>query len=113
MPSARACPRRSQKLDAGHRLRSTQKLGNADFVERAPEEVVEEQRERREEAEARKAKMEEALSRLKDAVAVTVIPGRLAEPRPRRSHNRCDRMKALRQFAAPFLYASCWWIPGL
>jgi valyl-tRNA synthetase len=43
------------------------KLGNADFIKRAPEEVVEEQRERREEALARKAKMEEALSRLKDA----------------------------------------------
>jgi len=43
------------------------KLGNADFIKRAPEEVVEEQRERREEALARKTKMEEALSRLKDA----------------------------------------------
>ncbi|SCZ07600.1 valine--tRNA ligase [Microvirga guangxiensis] len=43
------------------------KLGNADFIKRAPEEVVEEQRERREEALTRKAKMEEALSRLKDA----------------------------------------------
>jgi valyl-tRNA synthetase len=43
------------------------KLGNADFITRAPEEVVEEQRERREEALTRKAKMEEALGRLKDA----------------------------------------------
>jgi valyl-tRNA synthetase len=43
------------------------KLGNADFIKRAPEEVVEEQRERREEALTRKTKMEEALSRLKDA----------------------------------------------
>ncbi|MGF9759249.1 valine--tRNA ligase [Microvirga sp. 0TCS3.31] len=43
------------------------KLGNADFIKRAPEEVVEEQRERREEALTRKAKMEEALGRLKDA----------------------------------------------
>jgi valyl-tRNA synthetase len=42
------------------------KLGNADFIRRAPEEVVEEQRERREEALTRKAKMEEALGRLKD-----------------------------------------------
>ena len=40
------------------------KLGNADFVARAPEEVVEEQRERREEGEARKAKIAEALARL-------------------------------------------------
>jgi valyl-tRNA synthetase len=43
------------------------KLGNADFIKRAPEEVVEEQRERRDEALARKAKMEEALTRLRDA----------------------------------------------
>jgi len=43
------------------------KLGNADFIKRAPEEVVEEQRERREEALTRKAKMEEALARLRDA----------------------------------------------
>jgi len=43
------------------------KLGNADFLKRAPEEVIEEQRERREDAAARKAKMEEALNRLKDA----------------------------------------------
>jgi valyl-tRNA synthetase len=43
------------------------KLGNADFIKRAPEEVVEEQRERRDEALARRSKIEEALSRLKDA----------------------------------------------
>ncbi|GGH22571.1 valine--tRNA ligase [Alsobacter metallidurans] len=41
------------------------KLGNADFLARAPEEVVDEQRERREDAEARIAKMAEALERLK------------------------------------------------
>jgi valyl-tRNA synthetase len=39
------------------------KLGNADFVARAPEEVVEENRERREAAVARIAKMEAALAR--------------------------------------------------
>ncbi|GEO13213.1 valine--tRNA ligase [Microvirga aerophila] len=43
------------------------KLSNADFIKRAPEEVVEEQRDRRDEALERKAKIEEALSRLKDA----------------------------------------------
>ena len=43
------------------------KLGNADFIRGAPEEVVEEQRERRDEAIGRKAKMEEALGRLRDA----------------------------------------------
>jgi valyl-tRNA synthetase len=55
-----------QKLDADV-SKIDAKLGNADFIKRAPEEVVEEQRERRDEALARKSKMEEALSRLKDA----------------------------------------------
>jgi len=41
------------------------KLGNADFIARAPEEVVEADREKREEASARRAKMLEALERLK------------------------------------------------
>ncbi|HSI41029.1 MAG TPA: valine--tRNA ligase [Xanthobacteraceae bacterium] len=40
------------------------KLGNADFMRRAPEEVVDEQRERREAAAARAAKIGEALARL-------------------------------------------------
>jgi len=43
------------------------KLGNADFIARAPEEVIDEQREKRDEAEARKAKILEALERLKSA----------------------------------------------
>ncbi len=43
------------------------KLGNTDFMARAPEEVVDEQREKRDEAEARKAKIAEALARLKTA----------------------------------------------
>jgi valyl-tRNA synthetase len=43
------------------------KLGNADFMARAPEEVVEEQRERREEALARLGKISEALQRLRAA----------------------------------------------
>jgi len=41
------------------------KLGNANFVARAPEEVVEEEKEKREEAQARKQKIFEALERLK------------------------------------------------
>ena len=41
------------------------KLANADFVARAPEEVVEGEREKREEAETRRAKINEALERLK------------------------------------------------
>jgi len=43
------------------------KLGNADFIARAPEEVVEGEREKREEAEMRKQKIIEALERLKGA----------------------------------------------
>ena len=43
------------------------KLGNAKFVARAPEEVVEEEKEKRAEAAARQAKIAEALARLKDA----------------------------------------------
>jgi valyl-tRNA synthetase len=42
------------------------KLNNPNFVARAPEEVVEEEKEKREEALARKAKIAEALQRLKD-----------------------------------------------
>ncbi|MDB5591668.1 valine--tRNA ligase [Enterovirga sp.] len=43
------------------------KLGNESFVARAPEEVVEEQRERRAEAETRRGRIEEALARLRAA----------------------------------------------
>jgi valyl-tRNA synthetase len=45
------------------------KLGNPDFIARAPEEVVEADREKREEAVARRAKIVEALERLKQAEA--------------------------------------------
>jgi valyl-tRNA synthetase len=47
--------------------RVDQKLGNADFLKRAPEDIVEGEREKREEAQARKAKIAEALERLKGA----------------------------------------------
>ena len=43
------------------------KLNNPNFVARAPEEVVEEEKEKRDEAVARKAKIAEALQRLKDS----------------------------------------------
>ena len=43
------------------------KLANADFVRRAPEDVVEGEREKREEAETRRVKILEALERLKGA----------------------------------------------
>ncbi len=40
------------------------KLGNADFMRRAPEEVVDGEREKRDEAESRRTKLDEALARL-------------------------------------------------
>ena len=43
------------------------KLGNPDFLKRAPEEVVDGEREKREEAEGRRAKISEALERLEGA----------------------------------------------
>jgi valyl-tRNA synthetase len=52
-----------QKIDADV-AKLDAKLGNADFLKRAPEEVIEEQRERREEALARKHKILEAFGRL-------------------------------------------------
>ena len=52
---------------AGEIARLEQKLGNADFIKRAPEEVVEGEREKRDEAQARKAKLAEALERLQGA----------------------------------------------
>jgi valyl-tRNA synthetase len=55
-----------QKADADI-ARIDAKLGNANFVARAPEEVVEEEKEKREEAAGRKAKIAEALERLKGA----------------------------------------------
>jgi valyl-tRNA synthetase len=43
------------------------KLGNTEFIRRAPEDVVEEEREKREAAQTRRAKINEALERLKGA----------------------------------------------
>jgi valyl-tRNA synthetase len=48
--------------------RVDQKLGNADFLKRAPEDVVEGEREKRTEAQARKVKIGDALKRLEGAV---------------------------------------------
>jgi valyl-tRNA synthetase len=47
--------------------RVDKKLTNADFMARAPEEVVDEQREKRAEAEDRRVKINEALERLNGA----------------------------------------------
>ncbi|MGH6727116.1 MAG: class I tRNA ligase family protein, partial [Pseudolabrys sp.] len=55
-----------QKADADI-ARVDAKLNNPKFMERAPEDVVEEEKEKREEALARKAKIAEALERLKGA----------------------------------------------
>jgi len=47
--------------------RVEQKLGNADFLKLAPSEVVDGERDKRDQARARKAKIAEALERLKDS----------------------------------------------
>jgi valyl-tRNA synthetase len=52
---------------AGDIARIDAKLGNSDFVKRAPDEVVEGEREKREEAESRRAKILAALERLEGA----------------------------------------------
>jgi valyl-tRNA synthetase len=44
------------------------KLANIDFIRRAPEEVVESEREKRQEAQARCSKIAEAIERLRNAV---------------------------------------------
>jgi valyl-tRNA synthetase len=56
--------RKDKERLLGEVAKIDQKLGKPDFVSRAPEEVVEEQRERREEALARIAKIDEASNRL-------------------------------------------------
>ncbi len=56
-----------QKADADIK-RVDAKLANEKFVANAPEEIVEEEKEKREEAVARKAKLAEAVERLEDAV---------------------------------------------
>ncbi|WP_207478623.1 valine--tRNA ligase [Arenibaculum pallidiluteum] len=52
---------------SGEVAKIDQKLNNPSFVQRAPEEVVEEQRERRADAEAARSRYAEALARLQDA----------------------------------------------
>src|SRR4051795_6827577 len=54
------------KVDADIK-RVDAKLGNPDFVRRAPEEIIEGEKEKRQEAEGRRAKILEALERLKGA----------------------------------------------
>ena len=64
LAAERARLRKDRERLLGEVAKIDGKLGNPDFVSRAPEEVVEEQRERREEALARIAKIDEALARL-------------------------------------------------
>ena len=52
---------------SGEVAKIDQKLNNANFVSRAPEEVIEEQRDRRAAAESAKQKLAEALARLTSA----------------------------------------------
>ncbi len=54
------------KVDADIK-RVDAKLGNPEFVRKAPEEIIEGEKEKREEAEGRRAKILEALDRLKGA----------------------------------------------
>jgi valyl-tRNA synthetase len=65
IPAERARLRKEEQKIDGDVAKIDAKLGNPDFMRRAPEEVVEEQRERRAEALARKAKVAEALRRLR------------------------------------------------
>ena len=51
-------------ISAGAARKTAQKLANADFVSRAPEEVVAENRERLETAQAEIARLQAALDRL-------------------------------------------------
>ena len=64
MPRAKRLEKEVGKLD-GEVVKIEQKLGNADFVARAPVEVVEQQRERREEALATRERLLQALRRIR------------------------------------------------
>jgi valyl-tRNA synthetase len=59
------------KVDADIK-RVDAKLGNPDFVKRAPEEIIEGEREKREEAESRRARILEALERMVQATRCAV-----------------------------------------
>ncbi len=61
------------KLD-GEIVGTERKLANPDFVAKAPEEVIEENRERLATAKAKKARLEEALRRLEDRAASFLFP---------------------------------------
>ena len=64
----RARLRKEIAKEEGEVKKTQGKLGNADFVRRAPEEVIEENRERLAESQNRIAKMRAALERLQPSV---------------------------------------------
>ena len=64
IPAEKARLKKEIDKNKGEIAKIDAKLGNADFMKRAPEEVVEEQRERRNEAASRVQKLEDALTRL-------------------------------------------------
>ena len=64
IPAEKARLKKEIEKNRGEITKIDAKLNNADFMKRAPEEVVEEQRERREDAMLRVGKLEDALSRL-------------------------------------------------
>ena len=64
IPAEKARLKKEIDKNKGEIAKIDAKLGNADFMKRAPEEVVEEQRERRDDAASRVQKLEDALARL-------------------------------------------------
>ena len=89
-----------QKADADI-ARVDAKLGNPNFIARAPEEVVEEEQEKREEALARKAKIAEALDRLKDAAGrLARGPGPIHRCRRARLRDASGRPRCMKIFLA-------------
>ncbi|MBU3731046.1 MAG: valine--tRNA ligase [Beijerinckiaceae bacterium] len=64
IPAEKARLKKEIDKNKGEIAKIDAKLGNADFMKRAPEEVVEEQRERRDDAASRVQKLEDALTRL-------------------------------------------------
>jgi hypothetical protein len=88
--------------------RVDKKLGNPKFVENADEEVVEGEREKREEAVGRRAKILEAVERLKGAAREFFWPGRRAPSAGASSRFSCRRAT---KSPAPRVRAkkrSCW-----
>jgi valyl-tRNA synthetase len=67
------------------------KLGNANFVARAPEEVVEGEREKREEAVVLRAKVQDALARLESAVKSAAAPKNTQKKAPKKAPKKAKK----------------------